>query len=244
MTSRIRPYEHGMQQIKTGAWNHARTALCLTLLLPLLHACNTLTWEDYMEAGYDAFDDRRYDEAEYWFLAASDMLDQFEPVDRRRAVTLNNLADLYVVQERLADAELLFRNAIDIIETSVGPDHLDVATQLQSVAAFYLDHGMHAAAEPLFTRASSIRETILGDDSLVTNESNIGLASSYYYQGFHREAEPLYEDALRILERDLPQDHILIADVLEEYAGLLRATNRGVEALAMEVRVRQIRAAP
>ena len=103
---------------------------------------------------------------------------------------------------------------------------------------------MHAAAEPLFTRASSIRETILGDDSLVTNESNIGLASSYYYQGFHREAEPLYEDALRILERDLPQDHILIADVLEEYAGLLRATNRGVEALAMEVRVHQIRAAP
>ena len=197
-----------------------------------------------MEAGYDAFNDRRYEEAEYWFLAASDILDQFEPTDLRRAVTLNNLADLYVVQERLAEAELLFRNATDIIETSLGPDHLDVATQLHSVAAFYSGHGMYAAAEPLFARASSIRKAVLGNDSLMTTESSIGLASSYYYQGFHREAEPLYEDALHILDRELPPDHVLIADVLEEYAGLLRATNRGIEALAMEVRVRQIRAAP
>jgi tetratricopeptide (TPR) repeat protein len=233
-----------MQSTKNSAPNHTRIILCLPLLLTLLHACNTLTWEDYMEAGYDALNDRRHEEAEYWFLAASDILDQFEPTDRRRAVTLNNLADLYVVQERLAEAELLFQNATDIIETSLGPDHLDVATQLQSVAAFYSGHGMHAAAEPLFARASSIRKAVLGNDSLVTNESNIGLASSYYYQGFHREAEPLYEDALHILERELPPDHVLIADVLEEYAGLLRATNRGIEALAMEVRVRQIRAAP
>ena len=233
-----------MQSAKNSARNHTRIVLCLPLLLMLLHACNALTWEDYMEAGYDAFNDRRYEEAEYWFLAASDILDQFEPTDLRRAVTLNNLADLYVVQERLAEAELLFRNATDIIETSLGPDHLDVATQLHSVAAFYSGHGMYAAAEPLFARASSIRKAVLGNDSLMTTESSIGLASSYYYQGFHREAEPLYEDALHILDRELPPDHVLIADVLEEYAGLLRATNRGIEALAMEVRVRQIRAAP
>ena len=217
---------------------------CVTLAFFSVTACSNQTWEDYMEAGYDAFQDGRHAEAEEFFLTAAEFTEYFEPNDLRRTVTLNNLAELFVIEGRFSEAELLFLGATDVIELALGPHHLNLARQLHTVGTFYADRGIHIEAAPLYERAVSILETELGRNDPMTAESLAGLARSYYHQGFHAESEQLYQQVLVVMERELAPDNIRLAEVLDEYAGLLRATNRGTDALELESRAQRIRAAP
>ncbi|MYK89255.1 MAG: tetratricopeptide repeat protein [Acidobacteria bacterium] len=100
-------------------------------------ACGGLQWEDYMEAAYHARQDGRYREAEELLLVAADYATDFPPADLRRAMTLNDLAELCVAEERHAEAEVLYRQATEVIEAALGPDHLDLAAHLATVASFY-----------------------------------------------------------------------------------------------------------
>jgi tetratricopeptide (TPR) repeat protein len=63
----------------------------------------------------------------------------------------------------------------------------------------------------------------------------------YYNQGKYAEAEPLYKRALAISEKALGADHPAVADVLENYASLLRTTGRDSEAEKLEARASAIR---
>ena len=68
------------------------------------------------------------------------------------------------------------------------------------------------------------------------------LAALYYSQGKYNEAEPLYRRALSIWEKALGPEHPDVATVLENYALLLRKTNREAQAEELEARARAIRA--
>jgi tetratricopeptide (TPR) repeat protein len=207
-------------------------------------ACRGLQWEDYMEAAYHARQDGRYREAEELLLVAADRAADFPANDLRRAMTLNDLAEICIVEARHAEAEVLYRQATEVIEAALGPNHLDVAAHLARVAAFYTEQGIYTEAEPLYERAVAIMEPALGwaHPDLAANIA--ALASVYYRQGLHAEAEPLYERSLAILELALEPDNVRLAEILEEYAGLLRATSRGVAAGPLETRARRIRATP
>lgn len=239
-----------MLDLDLAAVAHARRppARILALVLLVVHlapaACRVLEWEDYMEAAYHARQDGRYREAEELLLVAADYAAAFPANDLRRAMTLNDLAEICVAEQRHAEAEVLYRQATEVIEAALGPDHRDLAAHLAMVAAFYAEQGIYAEAEPRYERAVAILEPALGwahPDVAV----NLGaLASVYYRQGLHAEAEPLYERSLAVLELALEPDNVRLAEILEEYAGLLRATNRGVAAGPLEARARRIRAAP
>ncbi len=68
------------------------------------------------------------------------------------------------------------------------------------------------------------------------------LAALYDSQGKYAEAEPLYRRALAIREKALGPEHPSVATALENYAGLLRKTNREVEAARLEASAQAIRA--
>ena len=73
--------------------------------------------------------------------------------------SLNNLAVLYKIQGRFADAEPLYKRALAIKEKAFGPDHPDVAISLSNLAELYRVQGRYADAAPLNQRALAIRET-------------------------------------------------------------------------------------
>ena len=75
---------------------------------------------------------------------------------------------------------------------------------------------------------------------MATSLNNLALA--YSFQGKYAEAEPLFTRALNIWERAFGPDHPTLAQGLENYAALLRKTNRPVEAAKMEARAKTIRA--
>jgi tetratricopeptide (TPR) repeat protein len=58
---------------------------------------------------------------------------------------------------RYADAIPLAQLELAIYEKVLGPNHLDVATSLNTLAFFYEKQGRYADAEPLYKRAAAIR---------------------------------------------------------------------------------------
>jgi predicted GNAT family N-acyltransferase len=80
-------------------WKQAsqRVAVGLALLaLPSLVALAQETqWEEHMNAGRAALEERRYEEAEKLLKAAVEEAEGFGPRDPRLVTSLENLADLY-----------------------------------------------------------------------------------------------------------------------------------------------------
>jgi tetratricopeptide (TPR) repeat protein len=73
------------------------------------------------------------------------------------ATNLNNLAELYRVQGKYAEVELLYQRALAIREKALGPEHPNVAQSLENYAVLLQETGRGAEAAPLDARAKSIR---------------------------------------------------------------------------------------
>src|SRR5271166_4290232 len=129
-----------------------------------------------------------------------------------------------------AQAEPLYRRALAIEETSFGPDHPEVATDLNNLAGLLQATNRLAEAEPLYRRALAIDEASFGPDhpEVATDLNNLALL----LRATNRlaEAEPLYRRALAIDEASLGPDHPTVASFLNNLAQLLRATNWLAEA--------------
>ena len=240
-TDEARPGAEGIglvPALSSRAW----LSVFVCSLLVTLPACRFTGWEEYMEAGYWAYQDGRSAEAEELFLAALQQAERFGPEDPRLATTLDNLADLFHTQGRDAESQRLYQRALRSAEEALGPEHPRVAGILNHLAGLYADQDGFTEAEPLYRRALAILETARGPDHPDVVQSLAGLAELYRFQNRYAEAEPLYQRLLALLEKALGPDHLDVAATLEEYAELLRATGREAQAAEIEARARAIRA--
>ena len=75
----------------------------------------------------------------------------------------------------MSEAEPLVRRALAIGEASLGPNHPQVATNLNNLASLLRDTNRLSEAEPLFRRAVGIVESSLGPDhpSTLTFRKNL-----------------------------------------------------------------------
>ncbi len=97
--------------------------------------------------------------------------------------------------------------SLEMAERTFGPDHVNVATSLDSLAELYASQGRYSEAEPLYKRSLAIREKRLGPDHLDVATSLNNLAELYRSQGKYDEAEPLYKRSLPIYVKALGADH-------------------------------------
>ena len=72
------------------------------------------------------------------------------------ARSLNNLAQLYRVQGRYADAEPLFRRSLAITEKALGPGHPELALSLNNVARLGFDQSDWARAADYWRRSTGV----------------------------------------------------------------------------------------
>jgi tetratricopeptide (TPR) repeat protein len=95
-------------------------------------------------------------------LKAANRLSEAEPLYRRalaieeNTLTLTKLALLLEATNRLSEAEPVYRRALAIDEKSYGPDHPDVATDLNNLAHLLRATNRLSEAEPLYRRALGI----------------------------------------------------------------------------------------
>ena len=157
------------------------------------------------------------------------------------AITLNNLASLYVKTGRYTEAEHTYKRAIGLFERKYGMDHQHVATCVSNLAEVYYTVERYDEAEKLLKRSLAIRERAFGPGHPDVGQSLYNLAMLYWLTGRYVESEELHRRALSIRESALGPDHISLSANLNGFAVLCQATGRYGEAEELFKRALAIR---
>jgi len=155
------------------------------------------------------------------------------------AQDLSNLAGHYQATGDYARAESLYKQATTIWERVDGADSPDLAQGLTRLGSLYADQGRYREAEDVVSRGMKIRERKFGLDNPAVADSVYLLAKIADQKKAYIQAESLYKHALSILEKTRGEAHSETAAVLGDYAQLLRRTNRGQEAEALQARIKK-----
>jgi len=212
------------------------------LLLSLLLACQQQTWESAMASGQQAVQQGNYAEAERFFTIAVQKAEEFGRQDRRVAISLSQLAQVYAGQGKHVEAEPVYLHALKIYQAVHGENHADVAATLNNLGVLHRLYGQYAEAEPLLTRALAIKENLLGPDHPDVALGAANLGQLWVAQGQPEKAEPYYRRALAIRQKTLGASHPEVAKTLEDLANVLRKLGRNNEAVALDLQARDIRA--
>jgi esterase/lipase superfamily enzyme/tetratricopeptide (TPR) repeat protein len=150
------------------------------------------------------------------------------PYNPDLGMDLNNLAGVYREEGRYAEAEPLYKRALNIFEHTTDANHAEsVGILLNNLALLYLNERSYDKAEPLALQALALAanvvgknhltaETVLKDLTALPEHPSVAirlnnLAGLYEDQGHYDEAEPLYKRAIAIDEKALGADHPIVA---------------------------------
>jgi tetratricopeptide (TPR) repeat protein len=143
---------------------------------------------------------------------------------------LNNLASLYENQGRFADAKLLYKRSLEITQSVLGPDHVEIAPVLNNLALLYDREGRYTDADPLYKRLFAILEAVYGPNHPYVGKSVNNAAERLRAQGRYGDAEPLYKRSLAIAEKALGPEHPDVAASLGNLALLYNDQRRYTDA--------------
>jgi tetratricopeptide (TPR) repeat protein len=156
---------------------------------------------------------------------------------------LNALGTIHLYRDEYAAAEQYIRRALAAAESQKNAGRLDKGLCLQTLGELYRRRNMAAKAEPFHRRALAVLESLPRREDRYLSGALLSLGTDCCDQRKYAKAEALYRRALALRENLLGPDHPQVADCLEFYTDLLKATGRDTEAAEMEARVRAIRLA-
>jgi CHAT domain-containing protein/tetratricopeptide (TPR) repeat protein len=139
------------------------------------------------------------------------------------AVTVNNLAVLYVDEARYQEASELYEEVARLNAVVYGPDHIQVAINYYNLASLYMRWARYDEAEPLLRRSLSIHLQQFGPDHPATARLYMALANLAEKQSNIAEAEQLYRRALGTFEAASGPGH---PDVAAALTGLAHVAQR------------------
>jgi len=149
------------------------------------------------------------------------------------AIRLNNLALVVEAQGRYAEAEGLYRVALEIDRATIGEGHPDYAIDLNNLAGVVRAQGRSAEAEGLYREALEITREAIGEGhpSYAIRLNN--LAGVVQAQGRYEQAEGLYREALEIGRATIGEGHPDYAIRLGNLGQLLGQMDRAEEGREM-----------
>jgi tetratricopeptide (TPR) repeat protein len=189
-----------------------------------------MTAENWRRLGREAFDQGRYSEAERDFRLA---LEEFGKRGNsfETAQTLEDVANLWVAEERYSDAEQLLDRALKMMAGEVDPHPHETSRLLGNLGALYGQTARPREAEAAFNRALRLLEQYEPHDRhMVVLFSSLG--ALHAREGNDRHA---WTDLRKALDFEL-------ARTLEEFSRLLHAMKSHEPTGEMEARARRIRA--
>ncbi len=128
-------------------------------------------------------------------------LEEVKPEIDMRVIAIRHPARAAVsccMQGHYAEAESLFKRALQLEEKASGPNSTAVANCLDNLADVYRQQDELAEAVPCYERALQIKENALGaNDPHLANDVT-KLAYAFYFQGKYAQAEPLYKRSLQL----------------------------------------------
>jgi hypothetical protein len=142
------------------------------------------------------------------------------------AAGLASLASFYESQSQWERADMLYREALAMTETSCGPDSPESAALLNNLASLALQNGDGDTPERLYRRALRIKQRVFGKHHPEVARTLNNLAVLYKAQGRLADAEPLFRRAIRIFETSLGRAHPQTCGCLKNLARLVAAQSK------------------
>ena len=148
----------------------------------------------------------------------------------------NNLALLYTKQGRLNEAEPLYLRSLAMVERTLGPEHLDVATSLNNLAGLYSRQGRYAERRIPLSSICSDSKGKVGDDHAEMSVALNNLGTLFVDLGRYEDGEQLLRRSLDLRERQLGPQHLSIATCLNNLAGVYRKCGKYAAAAPLYLR--------
>ena len=123
------------------------------------------------------------------------------------AVTLENIADVYLFTGEYGNALQCAQKAMEIREKVLGKEHPDTAMIYNNLAFVYRHQGNYAKALEMYQKALVICEKVLGKEHPNTATTYNNMAVVYSKQRLFSEALECNEKALYIREKVLGKEH-------------------------------------
>ena len=123
------------------------------------------------------------------------------------ATSLNNLANVYLIQKQYKEAEPLLKEALKIIQDIFGKKTPEVAMSLNNLGGMYQEKKQYREATYFFKRAFNISKETLGVKHTLTATTLNNLGGTYNTLGEFRTAKPLLKQALKIRKEILGDNH-------------------------------------
>jgi tetratricopeptide (TPR) repeat protein len=157
------------------------------------------------------------------------------------AWTYYNLGDLYADQDKLAEAEQMYKRALRGYEKALGAKHTSTLGTINNLGLLYANQGKLAEAEQMYERALQGYEKALGlEDKTIPKLNTINnLGLLYADQGKLAEAEQMYERALQGYEKALGAKHTSTLDTVNNLGLLYTDQGKLAEAEQMYQRALQ-----
>ena len=133
-------------------------------------------------------------------------------------IAKENVARVLSNQRRFAEAEHLYREALNIHERLLGRLHPGVFITRGELASTVKDQDRLNEAEQMYLDLLKDRVEVLGDRHPTTLITLTNLATIAARQGNHQKAESMYRDALRISEETLGVYHPSTVNVMHNLA--------------------------
>ncbi len=184
----------------------------------------TRLWLRLSQDGQKAFQEGDYPKAERLFQSAVEQSTHLEPT--QWATSQNNLAELYRVQGRYADAEPLYHKALALREQHLGEHHPHVGGSLNNLANLFYAQGRYSKARILYRRALDCWERSLPESDLRIAVCLNNLAVIYRIQSKFPQAESLYKRALKLAETYQGQNAPQVARILSGLAMLCKQNGK------------------
>jgi len=183
-------------------------------------------WLRCKELAEGAFQRCNYSQAEAMWLGALAEAKTFDKRDPRLALTLESLASLYHMLERLEQAEMFCRDALESLIAIYGPMHIKVANCMNTLAGILYSQGRLKEAEPFCIKLLYIYEGAYGPDHADVGMAVNNLAMMYHVQGKYKQADRMYQRAIRIRTKALGEKHPVVVALIDNYCNLLSTTGR------------------
>jgi eukaryotic-like serine/threonine-protein kinase len=154
--------------------------------------------------------------------------------------TMINLAAVYDLEGKSAQAEALDSQALAIQRRVLGPEHSDTLKSMMNLAYVYFNEGKYAQAEALQSETLQIKRRVLGPEHPDTLASIYTLATLYEREGKYAQAEELNRQTLEIRRRVLGPEHPATVSSMNNLAIVYLDEGKYAQAEALDNQVLEI----
>ena len=195
--------------------SHISIFVILTVVSCLFIGCggqDGSAWNGLSEQSFKLFQEKKFKEA---MVKAKESLSlaktAFGEKNEKTSQSYSYLARLYQATGQMADAEIHYKKAIDILDEVYPEPHYDTAKLLNHYAVFLAQQQRYLDAEKIYLRSMDITKKVLGPKNPEVGKLHMALGNLYRSQAEHGKSAESFRQAIEIFEGSSGPHHPTLA---------------------------------